>query len=293
MYVVRAETDRLNFGDVISAPWLFDLYLRHDAVALKAEDRGKGRTWLENMAPQPERQPGKDGVLSHADEALGFGNPRWAIILTDDCEMETLQERRTTSGRIMLAGIRPATPAEIAVAQTRGTYRRFPLPPDGAAGFAGGIVELQRIYSVFLPSLKTEPAVHERAVGLDPEAQGHLSQYLCAHATRHGPLVAAQESAKLAMLLTADGDPTVVADFKEEGSTREPNADHKAVAEALTRGLSAAWILEGRILDEVSDAWERGDAAVASVETVRAQLQVVRESIDETIRLLDGTLGAY
>jgi len=32
MYRVLPTTDRLGFGDVISADWMFDLYLRHDAV---------------------------------------------------------------------------------------------------------------------------------------------------------------------------------------------------------------------------------------------------------------------
>jgi hypothetical protein len=287
MYRVLPVTDRLGFGDVIFADWLYDLYLRHDAVALKWEDQKGRRVWIKNVAPDAERQPGKDGVLSHADEAIGSGNPRQAIILTDDCEMETLQERRTSSGRILFAAIRPATPAEFAEAQASDTYRRFVLPPDTAIGFAGGIVELQRIFSVSLPSLATDPLVHKRLVALDPDAQTALAQYVCAHVTRHGPLVARKESAKLAMMMSANGDAAVVADFKKTGSTRAPETAHAEIATALTKAMFEAWALEHGPLNFVSDAWERGDAPGASVAEVKAQVERARDAFNDALRLLE------
>jgi hypothetical protein len=292
MYRVLPTTDRLGFGDVISADWMFDLYLRHDAVALKWEDRANGRVWLRNVAPDAERPAGKDGVLSHADEALGSGNRRQAIILTDDCEMETFHKRRTSAGRILFAAIRPASAAEIAEAQASGTYRRFVLPPDTDIGFAGGIVELQRIYSVSLPSLTANPKVHERVVGLDPDAQTALSQFLCAHVTRHGPLVAAKESAKLAMMLSANGDADVIADFKKAGSTRAPETAHVEVATTLTQALFEAWALEHGPLNFVSDEWEQGADPAASVAEVRAQVERARDAFDNALRLLDGVTAA-
>jgi hypothetical protein len=282
-----ATDERLGFGDIISAPWLFDLYLRHDAVALKAEDQRGGRRWLENRVPRPERTPGNDGVLSHADEALGSGNPRLAIVLTDDCELETLQIRRETSGRVLLAAIRQASDDEIASAQKRRTYRRFVLPPDQALGFAGGIVELQRIFSVFLPSLTLEEPAHSRLLALEPDAQRQLSQALCAHVTRHGPLVAAQEAGKLAMLMSANGDPEAFADFKRAGSTREPEPLHANLASAIARGLTHAWILEGDVLNYVSDEFEDGADAAAGVHAVRDELLRARDAMDEALRLLD------
>jgi hypothetical protein len=287
MYRVLPTTDRLGFADVISADWLFDLYLRHDAVALKWEDRKQGRVWFLNAAPDKERAAGKDDVLSHADEALGSGNPRQAIILTDDCEMQTFHERRTSSGRILVAAIRPASADEIASAQSSDVYRRFVLPPDAAIGFAGGIVELQRLFSVSLPSLTTDPKVHTRLVGLDPDAQTSLAQYLCAHVTRHGPLVARKESAKLAMMLSAAGNSEVVADFKKAGTTRVPDAAHAEIATAVTQALFEAWALEHGPLNFVSDAWERGDAPAASIAQVRAQVERARNAFDNALGLLD------
>lgn len=292
MYRVLPTEDRLGFGDVISADWLFDLYLRHDAVALKWEDQRARRIWFENQAPPAERAAGKDAVLSHADEVVGSGNPRLAIVLTDDCEMETFAERRTSAGRVLFGAIRSASAADIAAAQASDAYRRFALPPDPAMGFAGGIVELQRIFSVSLPSLITTPLEHTRIVGLDAEAQTDLAQYICAHVTRHGPLIAAKESTKLAMMLSANGDPAVVADFKKAGSTRAPEAAHAEIATGLTAALFQAWALEHGPLNFVSDAWDRGDGPAASVAEVRAQLELARDAFDNALRLLDEGTGA-
>lgn len=292
MYRVLPATDRLGFGDVISADWLFDLYLRHDAVALKWEDRKQGRVWFLNAKPDPERAAGKDDVLSHYDEALGSGNPRRAIILTDDCEMETFHKRRTSAGRILFAAIRAATPDELTDAQESDVYRRFVLPADTEIGFAGGIVELQRIFSVSLPSLTTTPAAHSRLVALDGNAQTALAQYICAHVTRHGPLVARKESGKLAMMMSANGDAAAVADFKKAGSTRAPEAAHAEIAKALTTAMFEAWALEHGPLNFVSDAWERGDAPGDSVTEVRAQVERARDAFNEALRLLDSGASA-
>ena len=53
MYRVLPEGQRLGFGDVVSADWLYDLYLRHDAIALKWEDGPGGRRFLKNAAAPP------------------------------------------------------------------------------------------------------------------------------------------------------------------------------------------------------------------------------------------------
>ncbi|MEJ7696231.1 MAG: hypothetical protein WKF78_06340 [Candidatus Limnocylindrales bacterium] len=76
------------------------------------------------------------------------------------------------------------------------------------------------------------------------DAQTALAQYICAHVTRHGPLMARKESAKLAMMMSANGDPAAVVDFKNAASTRTPEAAHAAVATGLTEALFEAWALE-------------------------------------------------
>jgi len=140
--------------------------------------------------------------------------------------------------------------------------------------------------------LTANPKVHERVVGLDPDAQTALSQFLCAHVTRHGPLVAAKESAKLAMMLSANGDADVIADFKKAGSTRAPETAHVEVATTLTQALFEAWALEHGPLNFVSDEWEQGADPAASVAEVRAQVERARDAFDNALRLLDGVTAA-
>ncbi len=105
------------------------------------------------------------------------------------------------------------------------------------------------------------------------------------------PLIAAKESAKLAMMLSANGDPAAVADFKKAGSTRAPEEPHAAIATGLTQALFQAWALEQGPLNFVADAWERGDAPDASVAEVRAQLELARDAFDNALRLLDAGTG--
>ncbi len=286
MYRTPAPDERLGFGDVLEADWLFDLYLRHDAVALEPRDKGGGTYYVPRpVAPRREREPGKDVIASHADfgdAALGFGNPRRAIILTDDCEMESLQGRGQGGrprGRIVLAAVRRAPAAEIGEVRP-GNFGLFALPPDDADGFDGGIVELQRAFSVYVPSLRGD-ARPRRLVALNAEAQGQLAMRWCAHATRHGPMVAQDGAGKLAGIMSAAGRDDVLADIRER--RREPEARHLASAERLFATLAQAWAIEGRVLDQVSDAWEHGDSTDGSRAVVVEQLERLRDLADSTI----------
>lgn len=291
MYVVRSATERLRFGDIISAGWLYDLYLRHDSIALKFEEDASGRRkYFVNRAPQPERQAGKDTVLAHAgdpedpqDLVLGSGDPRWAVILTDDCELDSYAtDRKSGSGRVLMAPIRRMSPDEIKAAGRPGNYRRFPLEPT--AGFAGGVVELQRIFSVSLPSLLEPAPTTERLLGLTENAQERLSKALCAHVTRHGPSVAQVETAKLAALMTADGNATRRGQLLGGDA---PATEHQALASQVAAALTAAWEIEQKALNTISDAWEAGDPSAASVTLLKEQIKKARDAFDEAGRLLD------
>lgn len=291
MYRIPASEERFGFGDVLEADWLFDLYLRHDAVALEPRERpgSAGIVYIPRaVAPRREREPGKDVIASHAefgDVATGFGNPRQAIILTDDCEMETLQGRgdaHRPRGRVVLAAIRPATQAEIEAVRPA-NFGLYALQPHGEVGFPGGIVEFQRAFSVALLSLLGD-ARPRRLVALDAEAQGQLLTRWCAHATRHGPMVAADGARKLAGIMSASGNPEVLTEIRER--RRDPDAAQLATAEQLAASLAVAWAIEGRVLDQVSDAWERGDATDASRVTVLEELGRLRDLVDSTITAL-------
>jgi len=292
VYRTPAPDERLGFGDVLEADWLFDLYLRHDAVALEPRDKGGGTIYIPRaVVPRRDREPGKDVIASHADfgdAALGFGNPRRAIVLTDDCEMESLQGRGggRPRGRIALAAVKRASAAEIADVRP-GNFGLFALPPNETIGFDGGIVELQRAFSVYLPSLlgDNRPA---RLLALNPDAQGQLALRWCAHATRHGPMVAADGAGKLAGIMSAAGRDDVLVEIKER--RQQPDEVHLAAARQVTATLAQAWAIEGRVLDQVSDAWENDDSTDASRAIVLKQFERLRELANSTIDAL--SLGA-
>src|SRR5207253_2419336 len=102
--------------------------------------------------------------------------------------------------------------------------------------------------------------------------------------TRHGPIVAADGARKLAGIMSASGSPEVLAEIRER--RRDPEAAHLAAAEQLAASLAMAWAIEGRVLDRVSDAWERGDATDASRATVLDELERLRNLVDGTITAL-------
>jgi len=286
VYRTLRPDERLGFGDLLEADWLFDLYLRHDAVALEPREKGGGVVFIPRaVIPSRQREPGKDVIASHAeftDAALGFGNRRRAIVLTDDCEMESLQGRREgvgARGRIILAAVRAASADEIDDVRP-GNFGLFALPPDGDVGFDGGVVEFERVFSVSLPSLLGD-ARPRRLVALDAAGQGQLAIRWCAHATRHGPMVAQDGALKLAGIMSSGGRSDVLLDIRER--RREPDERHLAAAGRLVATLAQAWAIEGRVLDQISDAWEHGDVADAARATVLEHLELLHGYVDATL----------
>ena len=70
-------------------------------------------------------------------------------------------------------------------------------------------------------------------------------------------MVATDGARKLAALMTAGGTADIVSGIKD--GHQELDNTHLASAELLAATLAQAWALEGLVLDQVSDAWERGD----------------------------------
>lgn len=278
--------DRLSFGDVIEAAWLYDIYLRPDSVSLEVEIRDGRIVNLtpRKVAPRSEPQPPRDAVAVnadfHQDWALAFGAQRGAIVLTDDCELETLYGRviegeapRKPRGRIMFAAVKKATGAEIA-AVNDGNTSMFALPAqDDDPKFSGGIVDLGRTFTVNTKSLIDAPR-YQTLVSLDVDARVSLSQRWDAYAARHGPLIAAQMSFTFAQLLDADGRPERVTELRKGAS---PRSDLLDVADGVAAALTSAWTLEGPIGDRMLAAWEAGHPsgtlsaeAVAALESIRS-----------------------
>lgn len=291
--------DQLQFGDIISASWLYDIYLRPDAVALQADRVFGGRIQtftVRGAAPRREPQPPNDAIAVAADFnepwALAFGGLRGAIVLTDDCELETLygrtvdgeEERRPPRGRILFAAIEGGVSEERIKSVNPGNVSNVPLPTEaGFPNFAGGIADLGRTFTVSTKSILARPEF-ERLVSLDADARSALSQRWDAFAARHGPLIAAQMSTTMAKLFDADGDPDRVAELRPVATA--PRDDMAAMARGVRSALTSSWTLEGPIGDLMLAAWEEGCPPGTLVEDAVRTLESIRSGADAALEAL-------
>lgn len=293
MFAQKSPDERLAFGDIVAADWLFDIYLRTDSQALVRHDFRDGKTGF-IIRPEPSRQ-GDDPILAQAtmdpsDVVFGHGTRRAAIVLTDDCELATLVGERDDSGwgprgRLLLASIRNATPEQIG----RQKERRLdlglhPLDADEASKFDGGVVDFNRAFSVQAKAMVEHRDRYERIVGLDRDGQIDLAARWAAHATRHGPLVAEASTLKLAQLLSADGDAERLAALRAAGNPGEASAERAATATLAT--LQAAWWLEGPYLDDVDRAVEIGEEPGPHRRRVIESLATIRSASDAALTAL-------
>jgi hypothetical protein len=266
MYRQPAPKDPLLFGDVFSSEWLFDAVINKDALPLReielAGGRGRGYAPVTPDGPQTE----KDFLLAH-------GRSCRAILLSDDCEIETCLIRKGGKSRLAFAAVSPwPTDAETARSAARGmaTFRRHPLEP--ADGFEGGIAELYRLFAVNGQALLN---THGRVVALGDDARARLEQRWAAFATRRGPLAAADNATKLAHVLDANGD----ADRFHllVGGEVLPNDLAQDVAKAVARTFNQAWRTEGEIMQKIADAHEKRSAGGGEVALLEAEMRWLGE----------------
>lgn len=256
MYRAATTEDLLRFGDIVEAEWIFDLCLRDDAKPLTQHILPGGRPAIvaeQRSAMTKERVYPKDAVLAHANVDR---NANRAVIISDDCDVE--DARRINRGRLRLAALvaLPANQDERAKALATQAFDRYPLQPqeDLTPPFAGGTIELQRVFSVAAAEvLALKPVL----VIADEQRRQELQIRWAAHATRHGPAVAAQSAQDLVKLLIADGDVEAVPDPRQ-GLVFDA-ADHEMI-ERLKIVSVLNWALEGGNVDSISDALEEGDA---------------------------------
>ena len=292
MYRVLPDDERLGFGDVLEAPWLFDLYLREDSRAV-GPTTIEGKNVLVRMEEPEERGNRKDIVAASTDPefAIGHGNSRRAIILTDDCEMESLQGRGhgSPSGRILMAAIRDATD-EAAKTVPRLKFSQFSLPAHDEAGFLAGLVVFENVFAVHISALvnKQPERAYRRMISLDHVGQRDLSRKWCAHGTRHGPIVVEAEARKFAKLLEANGDTAVAAllDSTDEATRIEPADEHQKVVVAIVAASTAMWQLEGPVLDRVAADWDDRKTSEDVQRRIVSALRSLRQAADNGLGLL-------
>jgi hypothetical protein len=281
--VYQPPTGDLEFGDVFSADWMFDVHVRGDAVPLKTFQCRVGRDRPPVLGYQAA------AAAEDRDLVLAHGKQRRAILLSDNCEIESVMVRRGR-GRLTFAPLEvwPSDAAQVDRELNSSSFRRHPLPPEG--DFTGGVVNLQSLFAVGQDAMAAD-APDPRLIRLDADAALDLEIRWNAFATRRGPLAHRDNAWKLAVLLTADGDAEVLREMLRLDNEERPKPEGLDVAAAnlLAQTLTAAWGLEGEGLTEVAEALEREDAPGASRDAILERLRELEEFAAQAQRALIAT----
>ncbi len=250
----------VSFGDVFAAEFLYDAHLRTEAAQMGTRDvpakQGGGVVY----GPQFTRK---------AEYVLAHGAPYRAILITDNCAVDTaLGQGRGGSrpkGRLLFAPIVDAPEQDM----TTGNYGRFPMPAwrDRLPGTA--IAELRRCFMVDARAV----AGHKdaRIASLTLGARDALELRWNAYAARRGPMPNKRNAEKLAELVAR----------AQDGPS--PNVDSD-LASAVAAVFLLAWRLEGRHLEAAADAQDQGrpgDTEISSLEFYLRELsEKAREAAD-------------
>jgi hypothetical protein len=238
------------FGDIFALEYLHDVFLRADAVALGTREIPSGLVaYSSHYAGRHDQRY----LLAH-------GSPHHAILLSDNCVIETAFGREgagpVRSGRLLFGAITPAGDADIERLEERPTFGRFPLP--AGENFAGGIVELRRCFMVDTRDVDPDPG--QRVVSLTEDFAEELEIRWNAYVARRGPFVAVRTAEKLAAQMAGNAG-------------ADPSADVVAKATLVANVVAHAWRFEGRDLDAVSIAMEEGSPIEPVVATLKAGLR--------------------
>lgn len=276
-YVAVSERDHILFGDVFSAGWMHDVFLREDAIALGPFTRGGGVTCYAPVDPAKRRQS-QELILAH-------GRPAQAVILSDDCEIESVLVRRGR-GRVLFAAVGP-WPEDGAAAEDlmRTTaFYRHPLRPDGA--YAGGVVDLRRLFMVDARAISAS----DRDVCLGEGLRARLEQRWAAFAGRRGPLAHLSGAQKLARVIEAAGDSDRLESLNEGTAAVDPATVEASRATAVA--LSHAWELEGALVNGADLAHEEVSDGSELVSDMASRLRELAELAGTAAALLDGLKAA-
>jgi hypothetical protein len=269
-YITPAADLPLQFGDVFSGDWLHDAMINQEAVALAAFDARGGRRAYTPLSP---------GTKRRTDLVLARGGPCRAVLVSDDCEIETWLVRKGGGGRLLFAALEGWPTGIDEQEQVAGStsFRRHPLLP--ADGFEGGVVEFFRLFAVSGKSLLDS---HGRMLSLTDLARAELEQRWAAYATRRGPMAAERNGSKLAYVLEAGDDAAKWEQLMKGSAT--PAAPHVDAGARLATALAQAWRVEGEIAGRFADAYEdkrNGDDDVPVLqEELRALSRMAADAAD-------------
>lgn len=300
----RAPTDDeqreldYRFGDIFEAPWIFDLVLRRDSVPVSLQ-QVPGRPEQQAFYAQDistirgQRSYPKDRVIAHADGeglAIGHGNGALAVIVSDTCDIaEAVRAKR---GRLTLAALAKLPPEgeERDKALATLAFDRYPASPQPEIDFDGGVIEFQQTFSIMTKDL-VEAAT--RVLTIDDDRVRQLVHYRwSAHATRHGPVAAADGALKLAKLLTANGDPERAKTLRLDRAAPIDPVD-LSIVEPLKDLLLIPWLLEGPVVDRIGTALEEGRAYRPILNDVLALLNSIGSRAERAIEAIERAAAAH
>ena len=252
----------VSFGDIFDVDFLHDVHLRADAVLMGPYQVPQkfGGGWA--YGPM---YGGKDKSL-----VLGHGKRYRAILITDNCVIDTALAQREQAGgrpkgRLLFAPILESPGDASPITH----FGRFPLPA-WESKLPPGVAELRRCFMV--DSRDVADHVSNRLASLEDDRAEQLEIRWNAFAARRGPLAATRNSNKLAGLLA-----------RRRGE-EQPTEDELALGISVAESLTSAWRLEGSELEAVGDAF---DAAQNGAEEIWALEAGLRKLADEAQRAAD------
>lgn len=267
----------VRFGDVFSADFLLDLFVRADAVAL-----GRGQLSARQAAKLGSVTPEVSGnvelfspafggdagfALGHAASSSGV-----AMLVSDSCAVSTAlvqggRQKRSVGGRLLFVPLLcDVTPALLERLADRPDFGRLPLERH-AAWPDGAVAEMRSCFAVDARDVKAH--MNARVAALTDAGAALVAARWTAHSCRRGPDAYLRSTGKLARLLAA------------RVGAAEPEQAHLEAADATADALDVAWALEGGNLEDVVDrlpALHADGAPPADTDTV---LDDIAERLDD------------
>lgn len=272
-YVEVAAHPQVLFGDIFTSSWLHDVFLREDAIAL-GRFTAKASPVAYQPIPLEARRPNQDLLLAH-------GRPCQAVVLADDCEIESIILRKDQSGRLLFAAVGPwpEDSDEVERVLASEAFFRHPLRP--AAGYPGGVVDLRRLFMIDARAIDAA----QRVAGLDEPGRSRLEQRWAAFAGRRGPMAHLRGAEKMARVLDAKGDPGRLSELT--GGVATPTDSVRDASLSVARAFARAWELEGEFISGADLAQEMGSDGRHLARDLALNLRELVQLADEAAARLE------
>jgi hypothetical protein len=279
----------VSFGDVCCAEFLHDVFVRADARVLRREEQAASKFWRNRVPDLPESFPAflaaGEGRRDE-DYVLAHGAPHDAVVLSDDCVIESALGRddKQPKGRILMAPVIPADERALTQYRAAASLGVFALDADEHVR-EPRLVQLRRCFMVRAGDFAHSAAADMVRHSLTDQARAALAARWTAYAARRGPLVAQDNARKLTEMVAAE--------------TRRPVEEVGPTVFAIAKPVVASWVFEGSALERAGAAWDArrrladgdGEQEVApdlrdlatTAAELRAQLEILQRDTEAAL----------